>query len=269
MNDNKKPFLNTDTDLHFSLLADNSKLKPKEKIINLRQPIDINSDSELSDFNSDKKVRSIYSESSISSISSKSAKSTKSAKSSKSAKSVKSVKSVKSDPPKIFTHVQTDIPKDIYPKIQPEIPQQKAFPPIYIEGNPLDEEKKKKYRKMELLAKLFDIEKAGRTLTKKYNINSDLEEMEMEILYQSDLENRKYSVNLSKSFLLNAISAIEFLNTRFDPFGVQLKGWSEQMKTNSENYDDVFGEIYEKYKGPGTKMEPEIKITKEDFYSSK
>jgi hypothetical protein len=39
-----------------------------------------------------------------------------------------------------------------------------------------------------------------------------------------------------------------------------VKGWSEQMKTNSENYDDVFGELYEKYKGPGTKMEPEIKL---------
>ena len=225
MNDNKKPFLNTDTDLHFSLLADNSKLKPKEKIINLRQPIDVNSDSELSEFNSDKKVRSVYSDSdrsSISSISSKSAKSTKSTKSAKSTKSVKSIKSVKSDPPKIVTQIQTEIPQyipshahtqsnktiepvygSLHPKktietnnvtAQPEIPQQKSFPPIYIEANPLDEEKKKKYRKMELLAKLFDIEKAGRTLTKKYNINSDLEEMEMEILYQSDLENTIFSI---------------------------------------------------------------------------
>ncbi len=41
---------------------------------------------------------------------------------------------------------------------------------------------------MELLAKLYDIEKAGRTLTKQYNVNSDLEDMEMEILYQTDLE---------------------------------------------------------------------------------
>ena len=41
MNDNKKPILNTDTDLHFSLLADNSKLKPKEKIINVLNAINI------------------------------------------------------------------------------------------------------------------------------------------------------------------------------------------------------------------------------------
>ena len=84
MNDNKKPILNTDTDLHYSLLADNSKLKPKEKIINVKQPIDINSDSELSDFNSDKKVQSIYSDSHKSSISSISSKSSKSSRSSKS-----------------------------------------------------------------------------------------------------------------------------------------------------------------------------------------
>ncbi len=49
---------------------------------------------------------------------------------------------------------------------------------------------------MELLAKLYDIEKAGRTLTKHYNINSDLEDMEMEILYQTDLEHKKYSIIL-------------------------------------------------------------------------
>ncbi len=272
MNENIiKPNLNTDTDLHYSLLADPSKLKPKEKIINIKQPIDIDNNSILSDFDSEKKVQSVNSsrKSSISSISSKSSKSSKvlSISSNNSNKNKnKFSQPILQQPILQQPILQQPIQQQpIYQPIQEPIPQfqtkeEKPFPSTYIPTSNINDDKQKKFRRMELLAKLYDIEKAGRILTKKYNINSDIEEMEMEVMYQTDLENRKYSINLSKSFLLNAVTAIEFLNSRFDPFGIQLRGWTEQIKTNSDNYDDVFGELYEKYKGPGSKMEPEIKL---------
>ena len=62
MNENIiKPNLNTDTNLHYSLLAVPSKLKPKEKIIDIKQSIDIDNNSILSDFDSEKKVQSVNS----------------------------------------------------------------------------------------------------------------------------------------------------------------------------------------------------------------
>jgi hypothetical protein len=62
MNENIiKPNLNTDTNSHYSLLAVPSKFKPKEKIIDIKQSIDIDNNSILSDFNSEKKVQSVNS----------------------------------------------------------------------------------------------------------------------------------------------------------------------------------------------------------------
>ena len=43
-------------------------------------------------------------------------------------------------------------------------------------------------------------------------------------------------------------------------FGLKLKGWSEQMELNKESYSSVLGELYDKYKSSGKKMEPEIKL---------
>ena len=41
---------------------------------------------------------------------------------------------------------------------------------------------------------------------------------------------------------------IQFLNERYNPFGIKLYGWHDQVQISSNSYDNVFGEIYEKYK---------------------
>ena len=55
------------------------------------------------------------------------------------------------------------------------------------------------------------------------------------------------------------INGIEFLNNKFDPFDIKLDGWSEQVNENITDYDDIFGELYEKYKSKSS-MSPEIKL---------
>jgi hypothetical protein len=55
------------------------------------------------------------------------------------------------------------------------------------------------------------------------------------------------------------INGIEFLNGKFDPFDIKLDGWSEQVQENINDYDDVFSELYEKYKSKAS-MAPEIKL---------
>ena len=56
------------------------------------------------------------------------------------------------------------------------------------------------------------------------------------------------AVNIGKNFMMNAVTAIEFMNERYDPFGFKLKGWSDQMQLGLESYDTVLGELYEKWK---------------------
>jgi len=55
------------------------------------------------------------------------------------------------------------------------------------------------------------------------------------------------------------INGIEFLNNRFDPFDIKLDGWSEQVNENINDYDEIFAELYEKYKSRAS-MAPELKL---------
>ena len=48
--------------------------------------------------------------------------------------------------------------------------------------------------------------------------------------------------------LVAFVTATEFLNSKFDPAGVRLDGWSESIHENVNDYDDIFEELHEKYK---------------------
>lgn len=122
------------------------------------------------------------------------------------------------------------------------------------------DEKAKRFKKMEKLAKLIELKNRGYNLTKNYTLDSSYEEMCFEINHWTNYQTKKDGVELGKSFLMNAVTGLEFLNDRYDPFGFKLSGWSEQIKVNSDNYTDVFSELYDKYKYTGKKMEPEIKL---------
>ena len=67
------------------------------------------------------------------------------------------------------------------------------------------------------------------------------------------------SVKFQGKMLMAAITGIEFLNNRFDPFDVKLDGWSEQLNENIDDYDEIFGELHEKYQSKA-KMAPELKL---------
>ena len=59
--------------------------------------------------------------------------------------------------------------------------------------------------------------------------------------------------------MMACINGIEFLNGRFDPFDIKLDGWGEQVNENISDYDQIFGELHDKYKSKAT-MAPELKL---------
>jgi hypothetical protein len=59
--------------------------------------------------------------------------------------------------------------------------------------------------------------------------------------------------------LMGAITGLEWLNGRFDPFDLKLEGWSESVHENIEDFDEIFEELYDKYKDRG-KMSPEMRL---------
>ena len=113
--------------------------------------------------------------------------------------------------------------------------------------------------KLKILRKLEQLEKKGIQLTKKYNMDSPLAEMKGEYEMIKQEKEKSNSVKFQSKMLMAAVSAIEFLNAKFDPFDVKLDGWGESVSENLDDYDDVFGELHEKYGGK-TKMAPELKL---------
>tara|TARA_B100000963_G_C22636555_1_gene677938 strand:+ start:1332 stop:2636 length:1305 start_codon:yes stop_codon:yes gene_type:complete len=113
--------------------------------------------------------------------------------------------------------------------------------------------------KFNILRKLENLERKGVQLTKKYSMESNLMEMKGEYENIVSEKEKKNSVKFQGKVLTALITGIEFLNGRFDPFDLKLDGWSEQLNENLEDYDEIFGELYEKYKSKAS-MSPEMKL---------
>ena len=113
--------------------------------------------------------------------------------------------------------------------------------------------------KFKYLRKLEALESKGVNLTKKYNMESNLAEMQGEYEMIMEEKTKQNSVKFQGNMLMACINGIEFLNGRFDPFDVKLDGWSEQVNENLTDYDDIFGELYDKYKSRAS-MAPELKL---------
>ena len=113
--------------------------------------------------------------------------------------------------------------------------------------------------KFKYLRKLEELETKGVNLTKKYSMESPLEEMRGEYENVVAEKERQNSVKFQGKMLMACITGIEFLNSKFDPFDVKLDGWAEQVGENLEEYDDIFAELHEKYRSKA-KMAPELKL---------
>ena len=113
--------------------------------------------------------------------------------------------------------------------------------------------------KNELLAKLNSMERRGVTLSRTFDASSDLEELRAEYGRIKTTREMESSVRFQRKMLMAAVTGIEFLNNRFDPFDAELDGWSETVHEGIDDYDDIFEELYEKYKDRA-KMAPEIRL---------
>jgi hypothetical protein len=113
--------------------------------------------------------------------------------------------------------------------------------------------------KADLLNKLARLEKKGFKTASKLNAYSDIELMRTEykrIMYQIETDQ---GVKFARRILIACVTGVEFLNKKFDPFDIELDGWSENMMENVEDYDSVFEELHAKYKNK-VAVAPEIKL---------
>ena len=139
---------------------------------------------------------------------------------------------------------------DGYGKLNNNIPQEKEIP--------LTREEMLR-EKFKFLRKLEDLEKKGANLTKKYSMDSPLDELQGEYEMIIAEKEKSNSIKFQGKMLMAAVTGLEFLNNKFDPFDLKMDGWGEQVNENVGDYDEIFAELHEKYKSKAS-LAPELKL---------
>ena len=130
--------------------------------------------------------------------------------------------------------------------------------PIMSDEAPMSKEELVR-EKFKYLRRLEELERKGASLTKKYTMDSPLSELQGEYEMIIAEKEKSNSVKFQGRMLMAAVTGIEFLNNKFDPFDLKMDGWGEQVNENVSDYDEIFAELHEKYKSKA-KMAPELKL---------
>jgi len=124
-------------------------------------------------------------------------------------------------------------------------------------GRMSDREKRQKKRAM--IKKLDDwYEKGLIKHNSHFNMDSSYEEVEDEYEQAMEDKRRKDGVKLYGHWLMTFVNTLEYGNAAFNPFDLNLDGWGEQVSENLDDYEDIFTELHDKYKGG--KLAPEISL---------
>ncbi len=126
-----------------------------------------------------------------------------------------------------------------------------------IKNNMTDREK---LRKKKLMIKRLEEWRAKGYVSNGTMFNNDTPYEEIEDEYETALEDKKKSESkkLYGWWFMTFVNTVEYANAAFNPFDINLDGWGEQVNDDIDSYDEIFGELYEKYKGG--KLSPEIAL---------
>lgn len=120
-------------------------------------------------------------------------------------------------------------------------------------------DKERREKKRDLLFKYERLKQNNDLAYKDLSMNDSYDDIKHEVDKLTHTRKIKSSVKFQRKVLMAVVTGVEFLNNKFDPFDVHLDGWSENVHESIDDYDEVFEELYEKYKGSG-EMAPEIKL---------
>lgn len=113
--------------------------------------------------------------------------------------------------------------------------------------------------KRELLYQFDRLESKGVRIPRKFNMSSDIDEMKNELDRLKNDREIDISIKFQRRMMMAIITGTEFVNNKFNPFDFKLDGWSESVNDSIDDYNDIFEQLHEKYKGK-SKMPPELKL---------
>lgn len=116
--------------------------------------------------------------------------------------------------------------------------------------------------KYDLLMKLADLVKTnGIQITTDYNMNSNYYDIKREYDYHVRVRGKKRTISTIYSGIICAAKGLEFLNNKFDPFGLNINGFTLNLESSREELLDVLTELYDKYLSTqGKEISPEMQL---------
>lgn len=130
--------------------------------------------------------------------------------------------------------------------------------PTSSSGTKLNEREKRRKKRM-MLKKMEEWYSKGQLHnTSNFSMDSPYDEIEDEYETVMEDKRRKDSIKLQGWWFMTFINSIEYGNAAFNPFDLNLDGWGEQVSEDIDSYEEIFSELYDKYKGG--KMAPELSL---------
>ncbi len=174
---------------------------------------------------------------------------------------------------KVYTQeTNTTLPENNYSYEQPK-PRPSSYGPSYGDGSEhvyqdqsqdlyegFSSEDELHIAKLNMLRQLGELTQHGVKLSQNYSMRSDYKAMKFENDLHRSIRDKHNGTKWLGNFLLNACWGIELANENFNPFEFKLKGWSDQMNDDIDEYYDVLGELYEKWFKSGKPIPPELKL---------
>lgn len=139
-----------------------------------------------------------------------------------------------------------------------DIPPSNGFSKPSTTNNMSDREKRRKQR--EMIKKLQEWYEAGQLKQQPSHFTMESSYDEVEDEYEGALEDKrkKDSVKLQGWWFITLVNSLEYANAAFDPFGISLDGWGEKVTEDLPEYEEIFSELHDKYKGG--KLAPEVSL---------
>lgn len=122
------------------------------------------------------------------------------------------------------------------------------------------------YKIQQLQSKLYDVE----LNPKNFTTADSLSELQSEYDRLTRIRHQKSTRDWYRKILFGVTKGLEWVNHKWDPVGLKLDGWSTEVASNAEDFDEIFDELTEKYGefgGIEKKIPPEVRLVGIILYS--
>jgi len=119
---------------------------------------------------------------------------------------------------------------------------------------------RKKVLKYHILRQLAELVGKGVKLSQNYKMDSDYKTMKYEYELHKSIREKHNMVSFLSEGCVTTVGSLETANEKYNPFGLKLKGWCDNVDSKKGRLYDAFGGLYDKWFGAGKSLPPELAL---------